>query len=191
MNVYFTSDTHFGHDAILRYCMRPFCDVHAMGEALIANWNAVITKRDIVYHLGDVFFGDPDRALQRLQRLQGKKFLIPGNHDTAKHMEVLSEVFEVLPPLYNCACHQDGTKYRVTLCHYPLLSWDRSHHRAIMLHGHHHGRLPGNGQRLDVGVDCWSFSPVRFDKILHMLSKLPPMEIIEKEGAIMSYLDVS
>ena len=77
--VFFTSDTHFDHANIIRFCNRPFATVEEMNEALIANWNRKVHRDDTVYIMGDMFFRttDPEPILQRLK---GKKRLIVGNH---------------------------------------------------------------------------------------------------------------
>ena len=67
-----------------------------------------------------------------------------------------------------------GENHRVTLCHYGMEVWNHSHAGAILLYGHSHGTLPGHSQRLDVGMDCWGFTPVRFDDVLKRLETLPP-----------------
>lgn len=53
VKIWFTSDTHFGHKNILRFCKRPWNTVEEMDEGLIQNWNKVVGKDDIVFHLGD------------------------------------------------------------------------------------------------------------------------------------------
>lgn len=55
--VFFTSDTHFNHTNIIRFCSRPFKDVEHMNETLIANWNRVVGPDNIVFHLGDFCLG--------------------------------------------------------------------------------------------------------------------------------------
>ena len=55
--VFFTSDTHFNHANIIRFCNRPFKDVSHMNEAIISNWNRVVGPEDIVFHLGDFCLG--------------------------------------------------------------------------------------------------------------------------------------
>jgi calcineurin-like phosphoesterase family protein len=81
MTTWFTSDTHFGHAAILGYCRRPFSSVEEMDQGLIQLWNAVVSRRDEVWHLGDFGYGPSDRMRSVFQRLNGKKRLIIGNHD--------------------------------------------------------------------------------------------------------------
>lgn len=55
--VFFTSDTHFTHANIIRFCSRPFKNVEEMDETMIANWNRVVGENDIVFHLGDFCMG--------------------------------------------------------------------------------------------------------------------------------------
>lgn len=169
MGIFFTSDTHIHHPAILRYCNCPFKDVHHMNEAMYDLWASTIGSRDDVYHIGDVAFGDVEPAVKRLKTLPGKKFLVPGNHDR-KNITKLSEAFTILPPLWETSF----AKQKVILCHYPLLCWGASFRGAVNLFGHVHGRLSGNSAQMDVGVDAWGFSPVRLEKILAHMAKLPP-----------------
>ena len=79
-NIYFTADTHFGHKAILQYCNRPFETINEMNEALINNWNSKVGPGDIVFHLGDFAFGGSTIWKSILERLNGRKYLIIGNH---------------------------------------------------------------------------------------------------------------
>lgn len=79
--VYLVSDTHFNHANIIKYCNRPFKDVEEMNKTIIDNWNSVITNDDIVYHLGDFGFGTKEELQQIFNKLNGKKYLIMGNHD--------------------------------------------------------------------------------------------------------------
>lgn len=95
--IFLTSDTHFWHKNIIKYCNRPwnsgfdsngepvilFDDIERMNETMIQNWNAVVGPEDTVYHLGDVLFGDRTRLPVITQRLNGHKRLVLGNHDSA------------------------------------------------------------------------------------------------------------
>ncbi|MBQ4059987.1 MAG: metallophosphoesterase, partial [Lachnospiraceae bacterium] len=79
--VFFTSDTHFYHSNIINFCGRPFKNVEVMNETLIANWNSVVGPDDIVFHLGDFCLGGSAEWTNILNRLNGKIYLIVGNHD--------------------------------------------------------------------------------------------------------------
>lgn len=83
MSVFFTSDTHFGHNNIIRYCDRPFADADEMDEALVANWNAAVKPTDTVWHLGDVALCSVSRLREILDCLNGNIHLVIGNHERA------------------------------------------------------------------------------------------------------------
>jgi calcineurin-like phosphoesterase family protein len=91
--IWIISDTHFNHANIIKYCDRPFKDPAQMNEVMIENWNAVIKPTDIVYHLGDVYMGDKQRAGEILRQLHGRKRLVLGNHDTMED-GILHKAFE-------------------------------------------------------------------------------------------------
>ena len=80
-DVWFTSDTHFYHENILRYCNRPFRGIAEMNETLVRNWNEVVPPDGVVFHLGDFAFGSPSQWNDILSRLNGQIYLILGNHD--------------------------------------------------------------------------------------------------------------
>ena len=81
MKYFIISDTHFNHTNIIKYCNRPFKDVKEMNKAMIKNWNSVVSKRDVVIHLGDVALGNKEEARKIIKQLNGRKILIKGNHD--------------------------------------------------------------------------------------------------------------
>ena len=81
MKIFVTADTHFNHENIIKYCNRPFKDVNEMNEVIINNWNSVVSKDDIIYHIGDYGFGTKDELKEIFDKLNGKKYLIMGNHD--------------------------------------------------------------------------------------------------------------
>ncbi len=83
--IFFTSDTHFGHERIIELAKRPFKSVEEMDDAMISRWNSVVGKADTVYHLGDYSLYHRKDTLKKLrERLNGKIILIAGNHDRDK-----------------------------------------------------------------------------------------------------------
>lgn len=156
MKTFFTSDTHFGHANIIHHCSRPFATINEMDDVLIENWNAVVGPKDTVWHLGDFSMGGAEDAQRYRSCLNGRIHLIWGNHDrnSVRSLPIWAS------SQYATEIRLDG--HDITLCHYAMRVWNRSHRGSLMLYGHSHGGLPGN----DVGVDVWNFRPVTLDQIL-------------------------
>lgn len=173
---YFTSDPHFGHANVIRYCGRPFANADEMDEALVKNWNAVVGKEDSVYLLGDVTFRNKAKTLVLLYRLNGKIFLIRGNHDTDVLKEPCVQRFEWVKDMYLLRV-QDAEAPRgfqpIVLCHYPLRTWNLMGHGSWNLHGHCHGSLPPdpNSRIMDVGVDCTGYAPISYEEVKAFMAK--------------------
>lgn len=83
-DTFFTSDTHFYHTNILKYCNRPFKNTEEMNAILIEKWNAKVKKDDVIWHLGDFCFGGKDNIKEIFPKLNGKINLVLGNHDNYK-----------------------------------------------------------------------------------------------------------
>ena len=166
MTTWFTSDTHFGHKNIIKYSNRPFETKEEMDFKMIENWNKRVGRADTVYHLGDFCFMDEQSGQSILNRLNGKKHLIIGNHDKAgtrlQGWESISHYKEV---------SIDGQF--IILCHYAMRVWNKSHHGSWMLYGHSHGSLPDdpNALSFDVGVDCHNYQPINMDEIRRIMKK--------------------
>ena len=165
MKTFFTSDSHYGHAAILKYCNRPFSNVDEMNEALIDNWNKVVEPTDTVYHLGDFGFGKLNDLKKVFDRLKGNKFLVQGNHDSDSLKLPWAGKFVMKELKINDKMYQ--------LCHFPQRSWDKSFHGARHLFGHCHGTLTPHGFSCDVGVDCWGYTPVSFEQLEVLFAGLP------------------
>jgi calcineurin-like phosphoesterase family protein len=158
VTVFFTSDTHFGDHRVLNLYPRPFADVAAMDEALIARWNAAVGTADEIWHLGD-FARTAARARAILPRLNGTKHLIAGNNDPGPAPADGWASVEAYAEL-----ELDGRF--LVLCHYPFRSWNRQHRGAIDLHGHSHGRIKELPRQYDVGVDVHDYRPVTLAQLL-------------------------
>lgn len=179
-NIWFTSDHHFGHKNIIRFCERPFDSVEEMNEALIKRWNEKVQPHDRVYHLGDVALCSAEKLNSILDRLNGQIYLIKGNHEgaatsCAKRFQWVKDYFELtikdesLPK----------GKQKIILCHYAMRTWNGSHHGTYQLYGHSHGTLPDDPNLLsfDVGVDCHDFYPISYEEVKAVMSEktwVPP-----------------
>lgn len=168
--IYFTSDMHFYHEKIIKYSSRPFKDVKKMNDALISNWNKVVSSNDEVYILGDVSLKGGLLVSEVLGQLAGKKYLVTGNHDKFhKDSQFQDYLLEEIYPYHEL-------KYKNTLFvlfHYPITEWNGYRKGAIHLHGHLHSPPEYNHdnkekglKKYDVGVDANGMKPVSIEDIL-------------------------
>lgn len=146
----FTSDLHFFHRNIVQYTQRgvslPPSQDHT--DWLIEVWNREVDVRDHVYHLGDFAFTDKPHDIKwLLNRLNGNKTFINGNHDS---MHVWKQL-DVYMVDYKEIKLKDGTT--ACLFHFPMAIWHKQHRGSIHLHGHSHGSYSAQGKILDVGID--------------------------------------
>ena len=172
--VFFTSDTHFGHRNIIKYCNRPYQNIDEMHSEMIMNWNRVVGEDDIVFHLGDFSFMKEWKDINELiWSLNGQIYLIPGNHDNVNLLSrgELAQKFNILSTLQEVDIQVEDEKLRFVLCHYAMRVWNKSHYGAIHLYGHSHGTLPDDAtsRSMDVGADCNKFTPISIDDILLMM----------------------
>jgi len=175
-NIWFTSDIHFNHKNIIKYCQRPWETVDEMNEALIANWNSVVKKDDTVFILGDIGFGSVTKTVELVSRLNGHKILLPGNHDREFiHKEEVRALFDDILPLAYIKIEE----FHIYLCHFPFLCFDGAYSgekATWQLFGHCHSKKGSFGldsQRLihcyptqyDVGVDNNNYFPISFETV--------------------------
>ena len=168
-NLFFTSDTHFQHANIIKYCNRPFKTRDEMDSTMIKNWNSVVGKDDIIFVLGDFCFGGNKTWQYISAALNGNKVLIWGYHDKS-FAGTWIKIDNIINLLIDDHEIKDGQ--RITLCHYPMLSWYQSHRGSWQLFGHVHGRpVPITPTQLDVGVDVHNFTPISYDEVKTIITK--------------------
>lgn len=174
--VFFTSDTHFYHGNIIRFCTRPFKDVEVMNETIISNWNNTVGQDDIVFHLGDFCLGGSAEWTKILDRLNGKIYLIMGNHDLKNIRQGYIDRFEYVA----MQMHIEIGKQKIYLNHYPFLCFDGGYKDVWQLFGHVHTRKNNTGidaarlqylypTQYDVGVDNNNFTPVSFQQVKRII----------------------
>lgn len=126
---------HFGHSNIIGFDKRPFINTKEMDEELIRRWNSVVTPSDSVYILGDFCWSrNSDDWINYLNKLNGQKFLIKGNHD-AKLTDKAKKKFAQI-------CDYKEVKENgktIILSHYPILTYRSDYRENIyMFYGHVH-----------------------------------------------------
>ena len=169
MAIYLTADMHFGHSGVIELSHRPFSNVQEMDRLITYNWNNTVSKRDTVYVLGDVWYKSERNAADYVQKLNGKKYLIKGNHDSKalKNNEFV-KLFEDIQDIMETII--DGE--RVIMCHYPMGEWNGYFRGAWHAHGHIHNNRTGvfeylltQERALNAGVDINGFRPVTFKEL--------------------------
>lgn len=193
---FWTSDSHFGHFNVIRFCNRPYQTADEMNEDLIAQWNAIVSDEDEVYHLGDVSLTSPNSTLKVLERLNGRIHLIIGNHEkSVLKKQATRDRFESIQDVLRVKIEDEDAKggyQSIFMSHYAHRVWDKSHHGCWHLYGHSHSGLEGApwGKSMDVGVDAHAlhfgnYAPFSYEEIKGILSKRKIKEIdhhVERGG---------
>jgi calcineurin-like phosphoesterase family protein len=193
--VWFTSDTHYGHQNIVRgetrwrdetgaiplNNVRDFDSLIEMNQSLVKGINLHVEPSDWLIHLGDWSFGGCPRIKEFREQINCNNIvLILGNHD--QHIQrdsgggpfrsLFHRAESYLEVFYSAGNHNS----RIILCHYPISSWNEMHYGSYMLHGHQHLKGDsrfGIGRTMDVGA-CGTFSegkfrPYHIDEIFGLL----------------------
>lgn len=173
MNVYFTSDTHFGHELMRR--IRGYETIDDMNEDIISRWNSIVKPRDVVYHHGDFSMRISNGKIPNLvKRLNGKIHLILGNHDSLTVHRGGSHGFESI----NQYLDKSIGNYRFKMFHYNIYPY---HHcdKPNVFHtfGHHHGNLAPEFNKyrsMDVGIDAHpNFTLFSYEEVVEALLQKP------------------
>ena len=181
--IWFTSDLHFGHRNIIRFCKRPWKTTEDMDWNLIQNWNSVIKPDDLVFDLGDFAFAANARWKELLSQLNGHHYLILGNHDVLRWPgDKIMELFEGVS--HQMILKIDGRT--VYLNHYPYLcfggAWRNPENAVYQLFGHVHSGPNCEGAdtdrlvnlfpyQYDVGVDNNNYTPISWEQVKEIIQK--------------------
>jgi calcineurin-like phosphoesterase family protein len=205
--VFFTSDTHFGHNRDFVYAARGFKDVQEHDRELVRIWNETVSPDDIVVHLGDFTVGagphSEEFTRNKINQLNGTIYFVWGNHNAGMKGIYLDEMksqgyssdIAVYPlrALNNKLCFIGQTavirigSQLIHVSHYAHHIWYESHHGSWLLSGHSHGSdktsLPESTDflRMDMGWDVHK-KPKAFDEIQRIMNK-KKIKIIDHHGA--------
>lgn len=179
--IFYIADTHFGDERIFNLCSRPFQDLAEYQKVLCCRWNKKVNSTDTVYVLGDIANEDFESLSAILNKLNGHKHLIVGNHDE-KIIKTISKskIFETMG--FIKLINDNGRQ--VCLCHYPLLDWVGFNQSGFHIYGHIHNKTVRQGQvyaqikeyykdkrAYNAGVDVVGFEPVTLDEIIKLKEK--------------------
>lgn len=203
--IYFSSDWHVGHANCLKFDKRPFKDLDEMHETLVKNFNRYVPKHGITYFLGDMGLCSNGLLKSIVDRLNGTKVLVRGNHD-GKMDSMYNAGFDVVIEKAQISIGKEI----VTMSHCPLRGVFRedvtgmknsvegemwhgeSRHKykysfedfgQFHLSGHIHSRPERKQSRrefhrqYDVGVPANEYCPVSISKIQRWIS-----EVLKKEN---------
>jgi len=186
-NIFFVSDTHFGHANICRGTSswvdisgtRDFGNLDAMNDKIIENINRIVSKDDILVHLGDFSFGGVDNISKfRSQIVCENIHLIIGNHD--KHIEEnknsTRDLFRSVNESMVMEYKRSPFKFTFFISHLPIASWPNMGRGVMHLHGHMHSpnhmRI-AEGRAMDVGIDGNNLEPIHIDEVIKLLRDRP------------------
>ena len=90
--IFLIADTHLGDDIIIKLENRPFKNSKEQTDSIVEKWNSVVNEDDIVYVVGDfLHIGCDSYHMEQAKKLNGKKYLVRGNHDTETDEFYISE----------------------------------------------------------------------------------------------------
>ena len=161
-DIWICSDWHFNHANMLVWENgRPeFSSLEEMNETMINNHNSLVKDGDIVYFLGDAFFGNKEDFGPIINRMKGKKRIIFGNHDDP-HFLVKggwfskSGIWRIMP------------EFGIVMSHVPLHkgSFHNETRKLINVHGHVHRNSLDDPHYRNVCVELTNYSPVNIEEV--------------------------
>lgn len=180
MKYFFTSDLHFQHTNIMKFCPESrgmFSNVDEMNEAVVKAFNSKVSEEDHTFIIGDLVFGKIQSGIEYLKRLNGTKTIVTGNHDrkliahpqfqAQKGLMGITEIVsEKLFTIDNIYIH---------MYHFPISEWDQCHRGSFHLHGHQHSPKSQKitHRKMDVGVDSNNLEPYSWEEIKQRLLSMP------------------
>lgn len=170
--IFLTSDLHYSHDREFVYKPRGFSSIEEMNEAIFNNYQAIVTDEDTCIIAGDLMLGDNSVGMEYLNKMNGKKIPVLGNHDTDARIALYKSV-DSIEGIYD-AYRFKYKKLSFFVCHYPTVTTNIDHKEHIYqcttnLFGHTHQQTNFYNDipfMYHVGVDSHDCKPVLIDDII-------------------------
>lgn len=166
--IFVISDTHFGHQNIIKYCNRPYRNYLLMDQDIVERWNSVVKPEDIVYHLGDVYMQCSKGYIENiLGRLNGRKRLVLGNHDNGKD-QILQKYFQKI------MMWRMFPEFGLLLTHVPVhesslsrgaTGNEKNPPKLLNIHGHIHEKPSPSKDHRCVCVEQINYIPISIEDL--------------------------
>lgn len=163
---FFISDTHFGHANIVKFKradgtpLRDFPTHAEMDEHIVHQWNKVVFPQDTVYHLGDVVINR--RHLPILNRLNGRKILVKGNHD-------IFPLTDYTPYFADIRAYRVFPEHGIIASHIPIHPCELENRWKLNIHGHRHSNTLPDKRYLNVSCEEINYTPISIEEVLERL----------------------
>ena len=171
MKRFVISNLQLGRPSAIEKYERPFSSVDEMNDFIVKSWNSVVSKEDLVYHLGN-FAWDPKTAQDMIGKLNGTIWFINGEHDdslgdlAAKNMLPKNAKIErQIMPLH---------KMKVTISYWPLKSWPNKSDGYWSIIGYPDRSYKSDPKEMTINVsaDLWNFKPQELQHLLGIFQDL-------------------
>ena len=169
---YFASDFHIGHNREFIYKNRGFSAIEEHDKALFKEISEKLTIKDTLYYLGDFTFKHNSlEIIEDMSYIPCKVIFITGNHDRyiIQNKKYMSERFTFVGSLFD----YKNKDINITLCHYPLRAWNKSHFNSWHLYGHIHSETDFGGKTLNIAIDNTKQFILSLDEVAHYMKCRP------------------
>lgn len=173
------SDHHFNHKNIIKY--QPlqrggFNSIDEMNDEIIRRHNSVVSPTDIVWFLGDISFGGSKKLVPLIERMNGIKHFVLGNHDGVFKSESVRNQFESIQKYKELKFND----IMLILFHFPIRSWNGGDGGAIHFYGHLHSDIPTQyGRSFEICIDGNDLYPYDLELLV---DRVKNFDIIGRTG---------
>jgi calcineurin-like phosphoesterase family protein len=154
--VKFISDLHLGHKSMA--IKRGFKDVFEHDEYIIKQWNKVTHKRDVTYILGDITM-ENSKSYYRLDSLNGRKYVVLGNHDRRQDIE---ELLKYVDGIAGMIKYKEGC----ILTHCPIHPCEMDRF-SYNIHGHVHENTLEDKRYINVSAEVVDYTPQTLEQLIN------------------------
>jgi len=167
MKRFVTSNMQLGRSDAIKIYKRPFENVNEMTNALIREWNNIVSPGDLVYHLGN-FAWDPKTAQDALDRLNGNIWILPAEHDGA--VLALARNGLLRPGVMLIDRIKSLELMKTNLSYWPMEAWPNKHKGYYSVIGHPQKQFKSDPKkkRINASTDLWDFKPQDLEKTLRI-----------------------